>query len=219
MPSAASAAGGSAVDAWRLQQLDTRGNTATGSGQDNRRAWQTNACMHVHRWPTFVGARAVGGTLDCASTGKVSIMLTDHSPTKVQMMKPVRQILLAMAVVLLLGHAAVRAADDASAWDKTKAMAHTQKDAAVAEAKRLIAAIDKQMAEVSKQAKQTGADAKAAHRQNMADLAAKKKEAEASLAKLQASSSNAWDATKEGFGKAYQDLHKAYEKAVDSAKK
>lgn len=138
---------------------------------------------------------------------------------KVQTMNTVRRIVAAIAGLLLLGAAAVHAADDASAWDKTKAMAHTQKDAAVAEGKRLIESIDKQMTEVSKQAKQTGADAKAAHQQNMAELAKKKKEAEASLAKLQASSSSAWDATKDGFGKAYQDLHKAYLKAVDSAKK
>jgi hypothetical protein len=53
----------------------------------------------------------------------------------------------------------------------------------------------------------------------MKDLATKKKQAEQSLAKLQAASSNAWDATKEGFGKAYQDLKQAYQKAADSAQK
>ena len=171
------------------------------------------------RPPVQLRRRVVGGTLDCVGAGPVRIMPADIHTKKVQKMITVRRVLLAMAGLLLIGASAARAADDASAWDKTKAMAHTQKDAAVAEGKRLIQAIDKQIDEVSKQAKQTGAEAKAAHQQNMAELAKKKKEAEASLAKLQASSSSAWDATKDGFGKACQDLHKAYLKAVDSAKK
>jgi hypothetical protein len=131
----------------------------------------------------------------------------------------VRTSLWTWACGLALASTAVHPAEDPSAWDKTKSFAHTQKDAAVAEAKRLIRSIDQQMAEVSKQARQSGADAKAAHQQSMKELTAKKKQAEASLAKLQASSSNAWEATKEGFGKAYQDLHQAYQKAVESAKK
>jgi len=135
------------------------------------------------------------------------------------MMKTVRRFLLACVGLTALASTALFAAEDPSAWDKTKTFAHTQKDAAVAEARRLVRSIDQQMTEVSKQAKQTGAEAKATHQQNMMELAAKKKQAEESLTKLQASSSSAWEATKEGFGKAYQDLHQAYRKAVDSAKK
>lgn len=139
--------------------------------------------------------------------------------TKAKKMRTVRRCLLAWFGLMCLGSTAVFAAEEPSAWDKTKSFAHAQKDAAVTEAKRLVRSVDQQMEEVSKQAKQSGAEAKAAHQQNMKELAAKKKQAEESLAKLQASSSNAWEATKEGFGKAYQDLHQAYQKAVESAKK
>ena len=110
------------------------------------------------------------------------------------------------------------AADDVSAWDKVKGYTHQQKQQAVAEAKKLIAATDKQIAELSAQARKSGADTQAAHQQNMQELQAKKKLAAAELAKLQKASSNAWDATKDGFSNAYQDLKAAYNKAVDSGK-
>jgi len=110
------------------------------------------------------------------------------------------------------------AADDASTWDKVKGFTHQQKEQAVAEAKKLIAATDKQIGELSAQAKKSGADAKAAHQQNMKELQAKKKLAQAELHKLEKAGSNVWDATKEGFSNAYQDLKSAYNKAVDTSK-
>jgi hypothetical protein len=110
------------------------------------------------------------------------------------------------------------AADEPSTWDKVKGFTHQQKEQAVAEAKKLIAATDKQIDSLAAQTKQSGADAKAAHQQNMKELQAKKKLAQAELHKLEKASSNAWDATKEGFSNAYQDLKSAYNKAVDTSK-
>lgn len=110
------------------------------------------------------------------------------------------------------------AADDTSTWDKVKSATHQQKEQAVAEAKKLIAATDKQIDSLAAQAKTSGADAKAAHQRNMQELQTKKKAASAELAKLEKASSHAWDATKEGFSNAYQDLKSAYNKAFDTSK-
>jgi hypothetical protein len=106
-----------------------------------------------------------------------------------------------------------------TAWDKVKTFTHEQKEAALTEGKKLIAATDKQIAEMSKQAKHSTAETKAAHEKNMQELQAKKKEAQAQLQKLGTATGSAWDATKEGFSNAGKDLHAAYEKAAASAKK
>ena len=97
--------------------------------------------------------------------------------------------------------------------EKIKAFAHDSKKEAVAEGKKMIAATDKQIAELKQaMAKSTG-EAKKAHEQNMQDLQAKRKAAQAELDRMQKSAANTWDATKEGFSNAYKDLQEAYEKA------
>jgi hypothetical protein len=105
------------------------------------------------------------------------------------------------------------------AWEKVKAFTHQQKNEAIAEGKKLIAATDKHIAELSKQAKGAVGEAKAEHEKNMLELKAKKKEAQVQLGKMGKATGNAWDATKEGFTNAGKDLHAAYEKAAASAKK
>jgi hypothetical protein len=129
---------------------------------------------------------------------------------------------IAAAALLVATSLSVFAAGEAptpTAWDKVKTFTHEQKEAAVTEGKKLIAATDKQIAEMSKQAKNSTAETKAAHEKNIQELQAKKKEAQAQLEKMGKATSNAWDATKEGFTKAGKDLHAAYEKAAASAKK
>jgi predicted secreted Zn-dependent protease len=121
-------------------------------------------------------------------------------------------------VALSLTALAAVAADDASTWERMKGYTIEQKDAAVAEAKKMITATDKEIDELAAAGKQSGAEAKAAHRQNMKELVEKKKAAQAELDKLEKSSGNAWEATKAGFASAYQDLKGAYHKAVDSGK-
>jgi hypothetical protein len=106
-----------------------------------------------------------------------------------------------------------------SRWDQFKAYTHQQKNAAVAEGKKVIAEADKKIDELSKQASNSGAEAKAAHDKNMKELLAKKKQAQVQLDKLEKSSSGAWDATKEGFAGAARELRQAYDKAVATATK
>jgi hypothetical protein len=126
---------------------------------------------------------------------------------------------LVLALAASTGSWAAGESTEASTWDKLKAFTHAQKNEAVAEGKRLIAATDKQIAELSKQAKAAPADAKAEHKKNMQELQAKKAEAQAQLAKLQKSASGTWDATKDGFSKAHKDLQQAYDKAAAAARK
>jgi hypothetical protein len=106
-----------------------------------------------------------------------------------------------------------------STWEKFKTYTHTQKNEAIAEGKKLLAATDQKMAALAKEAKHSSADTKSAHDKNMAELAAKKKAAQAELARMEKAAANTWDATKEGASNAYRDLHQAYEKAAASHKK
>jgi len=129
-----------------------------------------------------------------------------------------RLITLLAAAALCAATLSATAADDPSTWEKIKGFTHQQKDQAVAEAKKLIAATDKQIDALAAQTKKSGAEAKAAHQQSMKELQAKKKLAQAELRKLEKASSNAWDATKDGFSNAYKDLKAAYNKAVDTSK-
>lgn len=108
---------------------------------------------------------------------------------------------------------------DFDATDDARKEHRQQKNEAVAEGKKLIAATDRQITELSKQAKISTGEVKAEHEKNMKDLEARKKAAAAQLDKMGKATSNAWDATKEGFTNAGKDLHAAYEKAAASAKK
>jgi hypothetical protein len=127
----------------------------------------------------------------------------------------------AVALLVTTSFASLAAGETptASAWDQFKAFTHQQKNEAVAEGKKLIAATDKQIAVLSKEIKNSTGEAKVAHEKNMLELKAKKKEAQAQLNKMGKSSSDAWEATKEGFSNAGKDLHAAYEKAAAAVKK
>jgi len=131
---------------------------------------------------------------------------------------------LAAGLVALAGAGALtaHAADDAaaaSAWDRFMAFTHAQKDTAVDEGRKLVAAADRQMAEMKAQGKASGKDAQKAWKASMAELEAKQRAAKVELDKLGGASANAWDATKSGFANAYKDLHDAYDKATSSDKK
>ena len=135
------------------------------------------------------------------------------------MIKFKRMAVVAMMVGTSLASWATGTAPAPSTWEQFKAFTHQQKNDAVVEGKKFLAATDKQIAEMSKQAKHSTAETKAAHEQNMKELQSKKKEAQAQLDKMGKATSNAWDATKEGFGNAAKDLQAAYDKAAASAKK
>lgn len=125
----------------------------------------------------------------------------------------------ALLVTTSLASWATGEAPTPGAWEKVKTFTHQQKNDAVAEGKKLMAATDKQIASMSKQVKASTGEVKAEHEKNMKELIAKKAEAQAQLDKMGKATGDVWDATKEGFSKAGKDLHAAYEKAAASAKK
>jgi hypothetical protein len=118
-----------------------------------------------------------------------------------------------------VGALAADAAKDAGTWEKFKAYTHQQKNEAVVEGKKLLAAADKQLAEMKTSTQNSGAEFKAANEKNMKELQDKKKAAQVELDKLEKSNAEAWDATKTGFSSAAKDLGQAYDKAVAAVKK
>lgn len=122
------------------------------------------------------------------------------------------------AAGLALVAATCSAATEPGTWDKIKDFTHEQKNAAVAEGRKLLRETDRQLAVMKKQVAQSVGEARLAHENNLKELQHKRKEAKARLDQLQKSGSNAWDAAKQGFGSAYDDLHQAWRKAVDGPK-
>lgn len=123
-----------------------------------------------------------------------------------------------LAAASLMASAAGEDGKGQSQWEKLKAYSHQQKTEAVAEGKKLLAETEQKIDELKGRAKETSAEAKGTYERNMRDLQEKRTQAKAQLERLEKSSSGAWDATKEGFSNAYQDLRQAYEKAVAAAK-
>lgn len=119
---------------------------------------------------------------------------------------------------LLATFAALSFAAEPSTTEKISSYAHDRKAEAVAEGKRLLAETDKKIAEMKKQAKQSGTDTKTAYEANMKELVQKKKEAQVQLSKMQRASSKTWEATKEGFANAYQAMRASFDKATGDAK-
>jgi hypothetical protein len=129
-------------------------------------------------------------------------------------------LLKSLTVATLTLASALAMAAEPTAWEKIKTFAHESKNDAVTEGKKMIAATDKKIEEMKKEAAKSTGEAKKAHEANMKELQAKRKAAQAELDKMQKSAANTWDATKEGFSNAYKDLHEAYEKAkAGNAKK
>lgn len=124
----------------------------------------------------------------------------------------------ALSAAVLLAASTLSMAAEPTTWEKVKSFAHERKQDAVAEGKKAIAATDKQIAALKKDVARSTGEAKVAHEKNMKELQAKRKLAQAELGKMQKSASNTWDATKEGFSNAYQDLHQSVEKATAAAK-
>ena len=121
-----------------------------------------------------------------------------------------------LIVALALGIGGARA--EQSAWERIKTFAHVQKQQAVAEGRKMLAETDRRIEALKKEARNSTAEAKAAHEKNMAELQARKKAAQAELARLEKAAAGTWDAAREGASNAYRDLQAAYEKAAASAK-
>lgn len=122
-----------------------------------------------------------------------------------------------LAVLTLLNPVSGHAQD--GVWQKIKGFAHEQKNEAVAAGRSAISETNKQMAALKKDAKLSSEEAKAAHRQNMKELAAKKRAAQRQLASLEKAGAQSWNDARDGASNAYRDLQMAYEKAAASARK
>ncbi len=124
-----------------------------------------------------------------------------------------------MLVSVLAFITSVALAAEPAHWERFKAYAHAEKEAAVADGKKLLAEMDAKIEDLKKQAAASKAEAKVAYENDMKALRAKRDAASAHMEKLQKSSAEAWLATRDGFANAYHDLHKSYEKAGAAFKK
>jgi hypothetical protein len=117
-------------------------------------------------------------------------------------------------IALLAGAATPAATAEPPTWEQTKAYAHDRKADAVAAAQRLVAATDRQIATLKRQIAQSTGETRAAHERNMAELAVKRRQAQAQLDRMQQSAAQTWDATRQGFVSAFGELQSAVDKAV-----
>ena len=104
-------------------------------------------------------------------------------------------------------------------WERIKGYAHTEKEAAVADGKKVLDEIDAKIEDMKNQAAQAKGETKAAYERNLADLKVKRAEAQKHMEHMQKSGTEAWHATRDGFANAYKDLHQAFDKAVAAAKR
>lgn len=104
-------------------------------------------------------------------------------------------------------------------WERLKGYAHTEREAAIADGKQVLADVDAKIVDMKKQAAQSKGETKAAFERNLADLKVKRAEAQKHLEHMQKSGTEAWHATRDGFANAYQSLHQAYDKAAGAIKR
>jgi hypothetical protein len=128
-------------------------------------------------------------------------------------MKLVKTIIL---ITFLASVSSLSVSAEPSRWERIKGYAHTEKEAAVADGKKVLAELDVKIDDMKKQAAQAKGETKEAYERNLADLKVKRDEAEKQMEHMQKSGGEAWHATRDGFAGAYQSLHQAYEKAAAS---
>ncbi|MEE4600285.1 MAG: hypothetical protein V2J65_03320 [Desulfobacteraceae bacterium] len=104
------------------------------------------------------------------------------------------------------------------AWETFKAYLAHQKDEAVADGKMLLKKADTKIEELEGDAAKASGDAKVEYEKTIKKLKEMRAHAAKKLDELGNSSSDAWDATKDGFVEAYKDLYDAYKEAVSKFK-
>ena len=104
------------------------------------------------------------------------------------------------------------------AWETFKAYMAHQKDEAVADGKMLLKKADTKIEELEGDAAKASGDAKVEYEKTIKNLKEMRAHAANKLDDLGNSSSDAWDATKDGFVEAYKDLYEAYKEAVSKFK-
>ena len=104
------------------------------------------------------------------------------------------------------------------AWETFKAYMVDQKDEAVAHGNTLLDKADVRIKELEGEAAKASGDTKAEYEKTIKRLKQMRSDAAKKLDDLGDSSADAWDSTKDGFTKAYEDLYDAYKEAVGSFK-
>jgi predicted phage tail protein len=121
--------------------------------------------------------------------------------------------------VAMSAHSQASAPQSGEAWDNVKTYSVEKKNEAVAYGKKLVRDTDAKIKDLERQAARSKGEAKAALEQNIAELKEKRAQAAAKLDEMGKASAGAWEATKQGFADAYQDLQDAYRRAVAQFKK
>jgi hypothetical protein len=124
----------------------------------------------------------------------------------------------ALAVVLSQPALAQTATDAqqkaADTWQAFKAYTHAKKDDAVTHGKQLMRETAAKITQLEGKAAQASGDAKVAYEQEIKALKVKRDAVGKKLEAMGEASASSWDAMKQGFADAYQDLHRSYGKAV-----
>ena len=100
------------------------------------------------------------------------------------------------------------------AWEAFKSYMADQKHKAVEHGKDLLQKADAEIEVLENNAAKASDDTKTWYREEINKLKQKRANAAEKLDELENSTSDSWDATKEGFVKAYEDLYDAYREAV-----
>src|SRR5262245_49584738 len=123
-----------------------------------------------------------------------------------------------LAVVLQQPVLAQTAADvqqkAADTWQAFQAYTNAKKDDVVAHGKPLMRETDAKITQLEGKAAQASGDAKVGYEQEIKALKVKRDAVGKKLEAMGEASASSWDAIKQGFADAYQDLHQSYEKAV-----
>lgn len=104
------------------------------------------------------------------------------------------------------------------AWETFKAYMIDQKNEAVVHGRELLDKADAKIEELEGEAAKASGDTKAEYEKTIKKLKQMRSDAAKKLDDLGDSSADAWNSTKDGFAKAYEDLYDAYKAAVDSFK-
>jgi len=102
----------------------------------------------------------------------------------------------------------------ADTWEAFKDYTHAKKDDAVTHGKQLMRETDAKITQLEGKAAQASGDARVAYEQEIKALKVKRDAMGKKLEAMGEASVSSWDAIKQGFADAYQDLHQSYEKAV-----
>ena len=100
------------------------------------------------------------------------------------------------------------------AWETFKSYVVDQKNDAVKHGNDMLKKADTKIEELESKTSKASGDAKVQYQKEIKNLKLKRAAAAEKLDDLQNSSAEAWDSTKEGFSKAYKDLHDAYKEAA-----